>query len=320
VQRELLIHSCNVSMEGIVMKSTGSWYLVRNNEGELFRSRLRGKFKISGLKVTNPLAVGDKVVFEVEDAGDGSAAITEILPRDNYIVRQSVHKTAHGHIIAANIDQAILVATLVFPKTSLGFIDRFLVSAESFRIPATLVFNKADLLDEEDTDYLNQVCRMYEQVGYNTLVTSVATGQGIDEFQALLKGKKNLLSGHSGVGKSSLVNTIAPDLRLKTTEVSTFANKGVHTTTFAEMFELEEGTYLIDTPGIKELGIMDIEDNELSHYFPEMRDMLNQCRFHNCSHRQEPGCAVREAVEKGRLSLTRYNSYLSILESYDNRR
>jgi ribosome biogenesis GTPase len=307
-------------MKGLITKSTGSWYNVRSEEGAIYRGRLRGKFKIAGLKVTNPVAVGDLVEFEIEDAGENTVAITEIIPRENYIIRKSVHKSAHGHIIAANIDQAILIATLVFPRTSFGFIDRFLVSAESFRIPAFVVFNKYDILEEDDAAYLQEVVKMYEGAGYQCLITSTVTGLGMQEFSELLKGKKSLLSGHSGVGKSTLINVIAPELNLRTTSVSSFANKGVHTTTFAEMFEIEENTFIIDTPGIKELGIMDIEDNELAHYFPEMRAMLNQCKYHNCKHLQEPGCAVREAVDKGKISLTRYSSYVGMIEDYDNRR
>lgn len=307
-------------MKGVITKSTGSWYDVRSEDGTVYRGRLRGKFKIAGLKVTNPVAVGDIVGFEIEDTAEKTVAITEITPRENYIIRKSVHKAAHGHIIAANIDQAILIATLVFPRTSFGFIDRFLVSAESFRIPTYIIFNKQDLLDEEDAAYQQEVVKMYERVGYPCLLTSTVTGQGMEEFKNLLKDKVNLLSGHSGVGKSTLINTIVPNLDLRTTSVSSFANKGVHTTTFAEMFEIEDNTFIIDTPGIKELGIMDIEENELGHYFPEMRALLNQCKYHNCKHLKEPGCAVREAVEQGRISLTRYNSYVGIIEDEDNRR
>ncbi|GAB4036091.1 ribosome small subunit-dependent GTPase A [Spirosoma gilvum] len=305
---------------GLIIRSTGSWYDIRANDGHVYQGRLKGKFKIMGLKVTNPIAVGDKVTFEVEDEAENTAVITDIEPRENYIIRQSVHKTAHGHILAANIDQAILLATLTLPRTSLGFIDRFLVSAESFRISTTIVFNKTDILNDEGLAYQQEIMDMYEQIGYQCLATSATEGEGVDAFRQLLDHKVTLLSGHSGVGKSSLVNAIAPDLNLRTNEVSTFANKGVHTTTFAEMFELAPDTYIIDTPGIKELGLIDTEKEEIGHYFPEMRDRLNQCRFHNCLHINEPGCAIKDAVAEGEIAESRYLSYLSMMEGSDNRR
>ncbi len=305
---------------GLVIRSTGSWYDVRSENGHTYRARLKGKFKIKGLKVTNPIAVGDRVRYELEDEAENTAIITDIEPRDNYIIRQSVHKTAHGHILAANLDQAVLIVTLTFPRTSLGFIDRFLVTAESFRIPTTLVFNKTDILSEEGVEYQQEIQQLYEQIGYPTLATSATEKRGVDEFRALLDQKITLLSGHSGVGKSSLVNAVSPDLHLKTNEVSTFANKGVHTTTFAEMFELAPNTFIIDTPGIKELGLADIEKEEISHYFPEMRERLNQCRYHNCLHINEPGCAIKDAVGEGEIAESRYWSYLSMVEGEDNRR
>ncbi|GAB3952152.1 ribosome small subunit-dependent GTPase A [Spirosoma harenae] len=305
---------------GLIIRSTGSWYDIRDVDGHIYQGRLKGKFKIKGLKVTNPIAVGDRVTFEVEDEGENTAVITDIAPRENYIIRQSVHKTAHGHILAANIDQAVLLATLTLPRTSLGFIDRFLVTAESFRIPTAVVFNKTDILNEEGLAYQQEIMDMYEQIGYQCLSTSATEGEGVDAFRQLLDHKVTLLSGHSGVGKSSLVNAIAPDLNLRTNEVSTFANKGVHTTTFAEMFELAPDTYIIDTPGIKELGLIDTSREEISHYFPEMRDRLNQCRFNNCLHINEPGCAIKEAVAEGEIAETRYMSYLSMMEGSDNRR
>lgn len=306
--------------QGLVIRSTGSWYDVRSPDGHVYQGRLKGKFKIKGLKVTNPIAVGDRVTFNVEDEAENTAVITDIAPRENYIIRQSVHKTAHGHILAANLDQAVLLATLTLPRTSLGFIDRFLVSAESFRIPTTVVFNKTDILNEEGLAYQQEIMDLYERVGYPCLATSATEGEGVDAFRRLLDHKVTLLSGHSGVGKSSLVNAIAPDLNLRTNEVSTFANKGVHTTTFAEMFELAPETYIIDTPGIKELGLIDTAKEEISHYFPEMRDRLNQCRFHNCLHINEPGCAIKDAVGQGEIAESRYMSYLSMMEGGDNRR
>jgi ribosome biogenesis GTPase / thiamine phosphate phosphatase len=306
-------------MEGKVMRSTGSWYDVLGKDNKLYQSRLRGKFKIQGMQVTNPIAVGDDVIME-KDSEEGKTIITEILPRENYIIRKSTHNQKFGHIIAANLDQAILLATLIYPRTSLGFIDRFLVSAESFRIPAVLVFNKSDLLDEELEKYREDLMKTYEKVGYKCLSISAKEDKGIEQFQELLKGKISLLSGHSGVGKSTLVNKIAPNIRQKTSEVSDFAQKGVHTTTFAEMFRLDEDTFIIDTPGIKELGLVDIEDEELSHYFPELRNLIGKCKFYNCTHIHEPGCAIVDALDKGEITMSRYDSYLSILSDEDNRR
>ncbi len=305
---------------GLVLRSTGSWYDVRTQSGHVLQCRLKGKFKIKGLQTSNPIAVGDRVRYELESESENSGIISEILPRENYIIRKSVHKTAQGHILAANIDQAVLIVTLGFPRTSLGFIDRFLVTAESFRIPVTIVFNKTDLLNEDGLAYLNEISEMYRNLDYGTLATSIIDKQGLEDFNALLDQKVSLLAGHSGVGKSSLVNAIAPNLDLKTTEISTFANKGVHTTTFATMFEMAENTYLIDSPGIKELGLIDIEKEELGHFFPEMRDLLGQCRYHNCVHVNEPKCAVIEAVQNGTIAESRYHSYLSMLDGGDNRR
>ena len=306
--------------DGLIIRSTGSWYDVRNADGHVYRARLKGKFKIKGLKVTNPIAVGDRVQFEVEDEAENTAVIFDIAPRENYIIRQSVHKTGHGHILAANIDQAVMLATLTLPRTSLGFIDRFLVAAESFRIPTTIVFNKTDVLNDDGLAIQREIQDMYEQIGYATLATSALEGNGVEAFRQLLDGKITLLSGHSGVGKSSLVNAIAPELDLRTNEVSTFANKGVHTTTFAEMFEISPDTFIIDTPGIKELGLVETKREEIAHYFPEMRDRLNQCRYHNCLHINEPGCAIKDAVADGLIAESRYNSYLSMIEGEDNRR
>ena len=307
-------------MKGVVVKSTGSWYLVRDAEGKLHRARLRGKFKLKGMKVSNPLAVGDRVEFDVETTGEDTAVIHKIEERENYLIRQSTHKTAFSHIIAANLDQALLIVTLVSPRTSFGFIDRFLVTAEAYDISTILVFNKTDLYDEEMRDYQRQISHMYQQIGYSSMTVSAKSNEGIDEMNSLLKGKTTLLSGHSGVGKSTLINIIVPDLELKTSEISDFSDKGVHTTTFAEMFEVDKDTYIIDTPGIKELGIVDIPKNQLGHFFPEMRERLNQCRFNNCTHFNEPGCAVEEAVRHNEISLTRYESYLSMLMGDDNRK
>lgn len=316
------IHSLPIRLlkQGLVIRSTGSWYDVRNADGHVYRARLKGKFKIQGLKVTNPIAVGDHVQFEVEDEAENTAIISGIDPRENYIIRQSVHKTAHGHILAANLDQAVMLVTLAFPRTSMGFVDRFLVTAEAFRIPTTLVFNKTDLLNDDGLAFQQEVIDLYEKIGYACLSTAATEGLGIDTFRQLLDNKVTLLAGHSGVGKSSLVNAVAPGLDLRTTEVSTFANKGVHTTTFAEMFELAPGTFIIDTPGIKELGLVDTSKAEIGHYFPEMRALLNQCRYANCLHLNEPGCAIKAAVEAGDIADSRYLSYLSMMDGGDNRR
>lgn len=305
---------------GLVMRSTGSWYHVRSESGEITKCRLRGKFKIKGLKVNNPLAVGDWVSYNLEEVEEGTGIIHKIHNRENYIIRQSVHKTGHGHIIAANLDQAILIATLAFPRTSLGFIDRFLVTAESFRIPTKIIFNKVDLLNEamlEEYAYLKAV---YEPLGYECFLTSATEGEGIDAFRDLLHNKKSLLSGHSGVGKSTLVNAIAPELDIRTSEVSDSTQKGVHTTTFAEMHEIFPESYIIDTPGISELGLMNIEVKELGHYFPEMRALLGECKFNDCIHVNEPQCAVMAAAEEGLIAPDRYESYLSMLSNNDNRR
>ncbi|MDO6389725.1 ribosome small subunit-dependent GTPase A [Pontibacter sp. BT731] len=307
-------------MKGVVVKSTGSWYLVRDAEGKLHRARLRGKFKLKGMKVSNPLAVGDRVEFDVETTGEDTAVIHKIEDRENYIIRKSTHKAEHAHIIAANLDQALLIATLVSPRTSFGFIDRFLVTAEAYGIPTVIVYNKTDLYDEDMQEYQRQISYLYERIGYKVMAVSAHTNEGIAELKELLHGKTSLFSGHSGVGKSTLINLIVPDLDLKTSEISGFSDKGVHTTTFAEMFEIDPETFIIDTPGIKELGIVDIPKQELGHFFPEMRERLNQCRFNNCTHFNEPGCAVVEAVRHNEIALTRYESYLSMMHGEDNRK
>jgi ribosome biogenesis GTPase len=303
---------------GTIFRSTGSWYEVEDEQGNVFSCRLKGKFKIKDLKVTNPLAVGDKVIFDLDD--DKVGIIKEILPRKNYIIRKSVHKTAHGHLLACNIDQLVLIATLASPKTSLGFIDRFLVTAETFRIPVLIVFNKFDLLNKKGVEFQDALMDLYIHLGYDCISTSTLTEKGIDLLTSKLEHKVSLISGHSGVGKSTLINILAPDLDLATSEISSFANKGVHTTTFSEMFELPNKTYIIDSPGIKELGLVDIANEELAHFFPEFRDLLGQCKFHNCLHINEPKCAVKDAVEEGSISESRYMSYLSMFENDDNRR
>ncbi len=306
-------------MEGIVTKSTGSWYSVKADSGEEFNCRIRGKIRLRGIEVTNPVAVGDRVKFDKEN--DNQGIIHDILPRDNYLIRKSTRKTQFGHILAANIDQAVLISTLTFPRTSIGFIDRFLVAAESFRIPQILVINKEDMFNTKMRDFADHLKDIYTNIGIDFLVISAETGKNLEAFSEKLKGKTTLIAGHSGVGKSTILNKIAPELiQQDTGEVSTFANKGTHTTTFAEMFEIRQGTFVIDTPGIKELGLIDLEEGEISHFFPEMRALFGKCKFYNCTHLHEPGCAVREAVENREIAPSRYDSYLSILEQEDSHR
>lgn len=307
-------------MEGIIIKSTGSWYQVLDLQGSKHNCRLRGKFKLEGFKVTNPIAVGDKVHFEIENVAENTGVITAIIQRENYIIRKSPHKTGHGHIIASNIDQAILVATLLYPKTSLGFIDRFLVSAEAYRIPAIILFNKSDLYDATIHEFYQELKGLYSSLGYQTLLISAAQKEGLAEVRPFVSGKTSLLTGHSGVGKSTLLNALVPGGIQKVADVSDFAQKGTHTTTFAEMFVVDENSYLIDTPGIKEWGLIDIEEEELSHFFPELRNLMGKCKFYNCTHSHEPGCAIMEAFNNGMVAASRYESYLSMLEGEDNRR
>ena len=302
------------------MRSTGSWYEIRADNGTVFRGRLKGKFKLKGPKTSNPIAVGDCVMYAMEDEANQTVVIEEILPRQNYLIRKSVHKTGQGQLMAANVDQAIFVMTYKSPKTSLGFLDRFLVTAEAFRIPVTIVFNKMDLLTEEEKDQVFEWAGLYQELGYGILFTSLPLNQGVEEFKAMFQGKVSLMAGHSGVGKSSLLNIVAPTLQIKTKEISDFAQKGVHTTTYSTMWELGPATYLIDSPGINELGVMEIEKEELAHYFPEMRALLGQCKFNNCLHLHEPYCAVQEAVKDGEIASSRYLSYFSIFENDDNRR
>lgn len=307
-------------MKGRVFKSTGSWYGVETENGHYFQCRLRGKFKQEGLKVNNPIAVGDYVIIDEAQEEKGSAVITEILPRENYIIRKSTRKSRFTHILASNIDQAIVMATITFPRTSQGFIDRFLVSAESFRIPAMVLINKKDIYKENELKKAQRLIDLYNDLGYPCRLISSRDEKDIEMVRSLIKNKTSLISGHSGVGKSTLMNAIAPDLALKIGDVSTFANKGTHTTTFAEMFNVGDESYLIDTPGIKELGLVEMSDTEISHYFPEMRAYLGACKFNDCIHVNEPGCRVIEALENEEIDESRYISYLSILEDHDSHR
>jgi ribosome biogenesis GTPase len=305
-------------MQGLLIKSTGSWYQVQTPDGQRIDCRIKGKFRMQGITTTNPVAVGDVVEFEMEPEQE-SGVITKLHQRKNYIIRKAINLSKQAQIIAANLDQALLVVTLASPRTSLGFIDRFLVTAEAYDIPARLIFNKVDLFSDEGLEILADLKAVYEKIGYPCFEVSALEGTNIDKVQELLKDKVTLFSGHSGVGKSSLINALLPNLDLRTHMVSEWSDKGMHTTTFAEMFELPQGGFIIDTPGIRELGVIDIEKNELSHFFPEMRSRMNQCRFNNCRHINEPGCAVLEALEEGEIELSRYESYLSIYNGNDTR-
>ncbi len=302
-------------MTALVYKSTGSWYVTKTQDGKLYNARLKGVLKIGETTSTNPVAVGDWVEMEMENELEKTTTIYEIKDRKNYIARVSPHNKNQHHIIASNLDQSLLFATLKDPKTSSGFIDRFLVSCEAYHLPAIIIFNKADIYRKKELEKFEHLSRVYEQIGYKVVLASIMDMQGIEEVKQLLSNKITLLSGHSGVGKSSLINAIFPDLKLRTTEVSNWSGKGMHTTTFAEMFDLPLGGKVIDTPGIRELGLVDIFKHELSHYFPEMRTRLNGCQFNNCMHINEPECAIKDAVNNGSIDTDRYVSYLTILDT-----
>lgn len=302
-------------MKATVYKSTGSWYVVKSNDGETFKARIKGKFKIDNITSTNPIAVGDQVEIEMENEGEASVVINKIIDRKNYITRQSPHNKHQHHIVASNLDQSLLFATLKDPKTSQGFIDRFLITCEAYHIPAIIVFNKADLHRQKEEKKFEELKTIYEGIGYRVMTMSIEKNIGIEDVKDLLKDKVTLLSGHSGVGKSSFINVVFPELKLKTQDVSGWSGKGLHTTTFAEMFDLPMGGKVIDTPGLREFALMDISKNELSHYFPEMKALMEECQFNNCMHVNEPDCAVKEAVNAGGVATDRYVSYLTILES-----
>jgi ribosome biogenesis GTPase len=300
------------AMTGTVTKSTGSNYLVRVNGGKIISCKLKGKIRLDDRKTTNPVTVGDKVDVELENDGEG--LITNIRQRKNYIIRKSINLSKQAHIIASNLDQGILIATLVEPRTSLGFIDRFLITAEAYSIPAILVFNKADNLNEDLLELQGEIISIYENIGYPCFVINSLDDKSVEELKPVLKGKTTLISGHSGVGKSTFINALQPGLNLKTGEISVAHSKGTHTTTFAELFHLDFGADIIDTPGIKELGLVEMKKEEVGHYFPEIRKYMGQCKFNNCLHVNEPKCAVREAAERGDIAPERYESYLKILE------
>lgn len=302
-------------MKGLVIKNTGSWYTVKTDDGQLIESKIKGNFRLKGIRSTNPVAVGDHV--EIITNQEGTAFISAIEDRRNYIIRKSPNLSKQSHILAANVDQALLVVTVNYPQTSTTFIDRFLASAEAYSVPVVLVFNKHDLLSEEELHYEKMMCTLYETVGYKCVEISAETGEGVEQLFPILKDKISLLSGNSGVGKSTLINRLIPHASQRTAEISDAHNTGMHTTTFSEMVELPGGGYLIDTPGIKGFGTFDIEKEELTSYFKEIFHFSKDCRFSNCTHTHEPGCAVIKAVEDHFIAASRYQSYLSMLEDKD---
>lgn len=304
--------------EGLVIKSTGSWYLVKSDDERPVSCKIKGRFRLNDIKSTNPVAVGDRVIFSVDEK-NGIGIIEEILERKNYIVRRASNLSRQTQILAANIDQAILVATINYPVTTPVFIDRFLATTEAYDIPTTIIFNKIDRYDHYHKDQLKETIQIYNNIGYNVLVTSAKHDQNIDLVRELLKNKVSLLAGHSGVGKSTLINRVEPTLNLKTAKISDAHNTGRHTTTFTEMHPLGIGGYIIDTPGIRGFGLFNIKKEELAHFFREIFKFSSQCRYHNCTHLHEPGCAVKDAVEKGNIALSRYNSYVSIFLNRDEK-
>lgn len=299
-------------MRGLVIKNTGSWYTVRTEDGREIGSKIKGNFRLRDIRSTNPVAVGDRVRIEINK--EGTAFITEIEDRKNYIIRRASNLSKQSHILAANLDQAMLIVTVNYPITTTVFIDRFLATAEAYRIPVKLVFNKIDRYTKEDAEYMEALIALYFEIGYPCSKLCARSEEGLDALKADLKDKISLLSGHSGVGKSTIINKLVPGVNLRTGDISEYHNKGMHTTTFSEMIPLPEGGYLIDTPGIKGFGTIEMEGVEISHYFPEIFKFSADCKFNNCSHRHEPGCAVLQAVEEHYISESRYKSYLSILD------
>ena len=302
-------------MKGLVIKNTGSWYSVKTDTGKVVECKIKGNFRLKGIRSTNPVAVGDNV--EIALNSEGTAFITHIEERRNYIIRKSQNLSKQSHILAANVDQAFLIVTVNYPQTSTTFIDRFLASAEAYSVPVVLVFNKCDILSDDERHYQQSMIHLYETIGYECREVSATTGEGVDGLHALLKGKITLLSGNSGVGKSTLINKILPEANLRTAEISDAHNTGMHTTTFSEMLELPEGGYIIDTPGIKGFGTFDMEPEELTSYFPEIFHFSKGCKFSNCTHTHEPGCAVLKAIDDHYIAQSRYQSYLNMLEDKD---
>lgn len=302
-------------MQGLVIKNTGSWYTVKTNNGDFINCKIKGNFRLKGIRSTNPIAVGDNVDIVLNQ--EGTAFITHICERRNYIIRKSQNLSKQSHIIAANVDQALLIVTVNYPQTSTIFIDRFLATAEAYSVPVVLVFNKNDILTDEERHYQEMMVKLYSNIGYTCLIISATTGHGMEELTPLLQGKITLLSGNSGVGKSTLINRILPDANLRTSAISDAHNTGMHTTTFSEMIEMPNNGYLIDTPGIKGFGTFDIEPEELTSYFRDIFHFSKNCRFNNCTHTHEPGCAVLEAVKEHYISESRYQSYLSMLTDKD---
>lgn len=302
-------------MQGLVVKSSGSVYDVRLEDGTLVECRVKGNFRLKGIKSTNPVAVGDNVSLSQRD--DGTAYIVDILPRKNYIVRKASNLSKQSHILAANLDLCFLVITINHPVTSTTFIDRFLASAQAYRVPVVPVFNKTDLYTPDELSELDYLFALYESIGYTCLKTSIATGEGIDKLKEMMCGKVSLLAGNSGVGKSSLVNAVAPQMDARTGEISRTHDKGMHTTTFSQMFEFMPGSFIVDTPGVKGFGTYDMDNEEIAHYFVEFFELSGGCKYGNCTHTHEPGCAVLQALEEGRIAPSRYQSYLSMLEDKD---
>ena len=302
-------------MKGLVIKNTGSWYSVKTDTGKVVECKIKGNFRLKGIRSTNPVVVGDNV--EIALNSEGTAFITHIEERRNYIIRKSQNLSKQSHILAANVDQAFLIVTVNYPQTSTTFIDRFLASAEAYSVPVVLVFNKCDILSDDERHYQQSMIHLYETIGYECREVSATTGEGVDGLHALLKGKITLLSGNSGVGKSTLINKILPEANLRTAEISDAHNTGMHTTTFSEMLELPEGGYIIDTPGIKGFGTFNMEPEELTSYFPEIFHFSKGCKFSNCTHTHEPGCAVLKAIDDHYIAQSRYQSYLNMLEDKD---
>lgn len=305
-------------MTGIVYKSTGSWYTVRTADGVFYECRIKGKFRIKGIKSTNPVAVGDKVKFDIEEIGsEKPGIITEIIERKNYIIRKSVNLSKQTHVIAANLDQVFLLVTLSNPKTYTIFIDRFLATAEAYDIPAILLFNKVDVCNSEELAEVKYLAELYRNIGYICICLSAKTGKNVDKVRELMLGKTSMFSGHSGVGKSTLINMLDPSLDIKTAKISEQHSQGQHTTTFAEMFDLSFNARIIDTPGIKGFGVVDMAKEEIGDYFPEFFELKSHCKFNNCLHLEEPKCAVKEALEEDKVAWSRYRSYVQIVTGED---